>query len=85
MKEELYDDLFEEKEEKTDYSALLFPYLIRWPWIVASVVVCLALAWVYLRFATPVYNISATVLIKDDKKGTTRSRSSAASPWPARW
>lgn len=69
MKEELYDDLFEEKEEKTDYSALLFPYLIRWPWIVASVVVCLALAWFYLRFATPVYNISATVLIKDDKKG----------------
>ena len=69
MKEELYDDLFDEREEKTDYSALLFPYLIRWPWIVASVVVCLALAWVYLRFATPVYNISATVLIKDDKKG----------------
>lgn len=69
MKEELYDDLFEEKEEKTDYSALLFPYLIRWPWIVASVVVCLALAAVYLHFATPVYNISATVLIKDDKKG----------------
>ena len=67
MKEELYDDLFEEKEEKTDYSALLFPYLIRWPWIVASVVVCLALAAVYLHFATPVYNISATVLIKDDK------------------
>ena len=69
MKEELYDDLFEEREEKTDYSALLFPYIIRWPWIVASVVLCLALAWVYLRFATPVYNISATVLIKDDKKG----------------
>lgn len=69
MKEELYDDLFEEKEEKTDYSALLFPYLIRWPWIVAAVVVCLALAWVYLHFATPVYNISTTVLIKDDKKG----------------
>ena len=69
MKEELYDDLFDEREEKTDYSALLFPYIIRWPWIVASVVVCVALAWVYLRFATPVYNISATVLIKDDKKG----------------
>lgn len=69
MKEELYDDLFDEREEKTDYSALLFPYIIRWPWIVASVVVCVALAWIYLRFATPVYNISATVLIKDDKKG----------------
>lgn len=26
-------------------------------------------AWAYLHMATPVYNISATVLIKDDKKG----------------
>ena len=31
--------------------------------------VCLITAWVYLYIATPVYNISATVLIKDDKKG----------------
>ena len=30
----------------------------------------------YLRLATPVYNISATVLIKDDKKGGGASMSS---------
>ena len=30
---------------------------------------CLIAAWVYLHMSTPVYNISATVLIKDDKKG----------------
>ena len=30
---------------------------------------CLIAAWVYLYTSTPVYNISATVLIKDDKKG----------------
>ena len=32
-------------------------------------VACLIAAYVYLYIATPVYNISATVLIKDDKKG----------------
>ena len=32
-------------------------------------IVCLIAAYVYLYIATPVYNISATVLIKDDKKG----------------
>ena len=32
-------------------------------------VACLIAAYVYLYVATPVYNISATVLIKDDKKG----------------
>ena len=30
----------------------------------------LAGAWFYLRYATPVYNVSATVMIKDDKKGS---------------
>ncbi|KAB6269786.1 polysaccharide biosynthesis tyrosine autokinase, partial [Bacteroides xylanisolvens] len=44
-------------------------YLIHWPWFVGTVVVFLLGAWLYLRMATPVYNISATVLIKDDKKG----------------
>lgn len=71
MKEDIYDDLFEEKEEKTDYHALIFRYLMRWPWFIASVIVCLACAWLYLRYSTPVYNISATIFIKDDKKGGT--------------
>lgn len=69
MKEDLYDDLYEEKEEKTDYREVFFKYLIRWPWFVASVVVCLGIAALYLRYTTPVYNITASVIIKDDKKG----------------
>lgn len=78
MKEDIYDDLFEEKEEKTDYHALFFRYLIRWPWFVASVIICMACAWLYLHYSTPVYNINATILIKDDKKGgTTGSNLSA--------
>ena len=43
--------------------------MIHWPWFVGAVVACLIAAWVYLYVSTPVYNISATVLIKDDKKG----------------
>ena len=39
MKEDLYDDLYEEKEEKIDFHALLFRYVIRWPWFVASVII----------------------------------------------
>ena len=69
MKEDIYDDLFEEKEEKTDYQAVLFKYIIRWPWFVTSVIVCLACAWLYLQYTTPIYNISASIIIKDDKKG----------------
>lgn len=69
MKEDIYDDLFEEKEEKTDFHAVFFKYIIHWPWFVASIIVCLAGAWLYLRYSTPVYSIRASIIIKDDKKG----------------
>ena len=69
MKETIFNEAQESKEENIDVKELLFKYLIHWPWFVGAVVVCLIAAWVYLYTSTPVYNISATVLIKDDKKG----------------
>lgn len=70
MKEEIVNDRqCETEDEKIDIQQLLFKYIIHWPWFVGAVLVCLIGAWIYLRMATPVYNISATVLIKDDKKG----------------
>ena len=58
-----------QSEEQINIQEILFRYLIHWPWFVVSVIVCVALAWGYLRLTTPVYNVSATVLIKDEKKG----------------
>ena len=69
MKETDFNEAKESKEENIDVKELLFKYLIHWPWFVGAVVACLIAAWVYLHVSTPVYNISATVLIKDDKKG----------------
>ena len=69
MKETDFNEAQESKEENIDVKELLFKYLIHWPWFVGAVVACLIAAWVYLHMSTPVYNISATVLIKDDKKG----------------
>lgn len=58
-----------QSEEQINIQEILFRYLIHWPWFIVSVIVCVAAAWGYLRLTTPVYNISATVLIKDEKKG----------------
>lgn len=69
MKEEIYDDLFEEKEENTNWQAIFFKYIIRWPWFITSVIFCLVCAWLYLKVTTPVYDINASIIIKDDKKG----------------
>ena len=69
MKEKLYDNNMNElDEEKVNYQELLFKYIIHWPWFVASVLVCLVGAWMYLHFQTPVYQVSASIMIKDDKK-----------------
>lgn len=69
MSNEKYDDLFTAEDEKPiDYKAIVFEYLMYWPWFVACLILCLIGAWGYLRYQTPVYNVNATVLIKQDDK-----------------
>lgn len=70
MKENLYSNnmMDEQEEEKINYQELLFRYIIHWPWFVVSVLAFLIGAWVYLHFQTPVYRVSASIMIKDDKK-----------------
>ena len=76
MVEERNGKHIEESEEELNIQEILFRYLIHWPWFIVSVIICIACAWGYLRLATPVYNITATVLIKDEKRGSGASMSS---------
>ena len=69
MIDERKDKLGEQSEEQVNIQELIFRYLIHWPWFVVSIIICIACAWGYLRLTTPIYNITATVLIKDEKKG----------------
>lgn len=69
MSDERYDDLVQAENEKPiDYKAILFEYLMYWPWFVTCLIICLAGAWCYLRYQVPVYNVNATVLIKQGDK-----------------
>lgn len=46
--------------------------MVYWPWFVASVLACCIGMYVFLRYQTPVYNVTSSVLIKEDeKKGQT--------------
>lgn len=70
MKDNSYNDKYvKEEEEGIDFQAILMMFLMHWKWFVASVFVCLTLAFVYLRYTTPVYKITAKIMIKDTKKG----------------
>lgn len=49
---------------------IIKPYIRKWPWFVLSALTALILAYFYLKTATPVYNVKATVLIKDAKNNS---------------
>ena len=69
MSENYNENYNEEETGGFDIQAILSMFMFHWKWFVASVVVCLALAFVYLRYSIPVYNVTAKIMIKDDKKG----------------
>jgi uncharacterized protein involved in exopolysaccharide biosynthesis len=61
------------KSTKGSRSALgdvLFKYLPYWPIFIAVLIMSLLAAWFYLRITPPKYEITAAIMIKDDKKGS---------------
>lgn len=53
---------------------LLFRYLPYWPLFVIMLVLGLVAAYVYVRYKVPEYEASASILIKDEKKGVDDSK-----------
>lgn len=72
MKEEQNIPVSNEQDELViDFQRLWQKCLKHWRWFAVSVLTCLVFAFVYLRYTTPVYNVTAGVLIqqKDSKGG----------------
>lgn len=63
-------ELIQFETEKIDVSSILRKYLRHWYFFAAGLVICLGAAFLYLRYSTPQYRVSSTLLIKDDKKGS---------------
>ena len=73
MSEQLNQKFVDQDPEEDNFNLfeIIFKYLVYWPWFVASVLICLNGNCIYLRYQTPVYNISSAVLIKEqDKKSS---------------
>jgi tyrosine-protein kinase Etk/Wzc len=64
------------KEERDDNMIQQFvsKYVPYWPLFLLSLVIAIAVAYTYLRYTTPVYEATATIIIKDDKKGNEESK-----------
>lgn len=57
---------FQESEESLNLRKIIGKYLVKWPWFIASVLLFVIIAFIYLRYAVPQYE--STTTLKFDKK-----------------
>ena len=55
-------------KENLDIKGLLFKYLCYWKLFAVSVILCLIVSFLYLRYATPIYNITSCIFVNIDEK-----------------
>lgn len=58
------------KENKSLLSEILFKYMPYWPLFIVVGLASIFGAWFYLKKTAPEYEISASIMLKDEKKGT---------------
>lgn len=63
-----------QEEDENIVNQVLFWVIPYWPLFLVLLIISGAGSLLYLRYATPLYEASATVLIKDEKKGSSDSR-----------
>ena len=72
------ENLETQSGEELNLGDLLRIVAKHWLWYLLSIVLCVGLAFLYLKWAPKVYTRSASVLIKDDKKGSSTLSEAAA-------
>ena len=60
---------FTKQDSEFNIKEILFKYVSYWYYFILSIIVCLLVAFLYLRYTVPKYSATATLLVKDDKKG----------------
>lgn len=60
----------ETQEESLNIREIIKPFVHRWYWFILGAILCLAIAWFFLRYTIPVYNTESTLLIKEVKKSS---------------
>ena len=62
------------QEEENLLQRTFSKYLPYWPLLVGALLVGLVAAWLFINFSTPVFEATATLIIKDEKKGNEESK-----------
>ena len=70
IKSEALENLegIQNEESSFDFRTIFTILVLNWQWFVLSVFICVCAALIYLRYTTPVYQVSAKMLIKDEDR-----------------
>ncbi|SFG53899.1 polysaccharide biosynthesis tyrosine autokinase [Prevotella sp. KH2C16] len=60
------ETLEQEGKSSFDFAQIYKAVILNWKWFVLSLIICLGIAAIYLRYTTPVYQANAKFLIKDE-------------------
>ena len=74
LEELLEDDASTGGRSRLNFQTIIAALVLNWHWFLMSLIIFVCGALIYLRYAEPVYKVSARMLIKDQK----RSRGNAA-------
>ncbi|EFB93602.1 GumC family protein [Prevotella bivia] len=55
----------QEEQSFINFQAIYKTIVLNWYWFILSLIICIGLAKVFLRYATPTYQITAKLLVKD--------------------
>ncbi len=71
MSEEINIQQENQEEGKAFFNlaAIYRAIVLNWYWFLLSIIICLAAAFLYLRYTVPVYNAYAKMLVKDEDGG----------------
>ncbi len=67
----------EEEKSSFNFQTIYTAFILNWKWFLLSVIACVGIGFLYLRYTTPVYNTVAKLLIKDGDGNSSRNRGGA--------
>lgn len=66
LKTGLPEEIQDQEQSSLNYQQILRTLILNWKWFVLSLVICVGIAAIYLRYTTPVYQATTKLLVKDN-------------------
>lgn len=68
-------EVIEDEQSSFSLRSIYTLIILNWQWFVLSTIICLGSAYLYLKYTTPIHNVTTKILIKEDGNNKMRRTS----------